>query len=98
MDEKQGPAGNVVGFWSGGGPGMPNHMNAFVLFRVGATNIEPTFCARSVKFWVNIVDICEITSIDAIHSGSGEEGGVANFWTRNDLGMLYDNATENKAA
>ncbi|SDY04172.1 hypothetical protein [Nitrosomonas sp. Nm33] len=90
VDEKQGPTGNVVGFWSGGGSGMPAHMNAFVPFRVSATNIEPTSCAKSVKFFVSIVDICEISGIDALRNGSGESGGVANLWTHNNLGTPYD--------
>ncbi|TYP94579.1 MULTISPECIES: hypothetical protein [Nitrosomonas] len=90
VDEKQGPTGNVVGFWSGGGSGMPAHMNAFVPFRVSATNIEPTSCAKSVKFFVSIVDICEITGIDALRSGSGESGGPVNLWTHNNLGTPYD--------
>ena len=38
-DEKNDANGNVVGFWAGGGPGMPNHMVAYVPFRVNATNI-----------------------------------------------------------
>lgn len=90
VDEKQGPTGNVVGFWSGGGSGMPAHMNAFVPFRVSATNIEPTSCAKSVKFFVSIVDVCEITSVDALRSGQGEAGAVANLWTHNNLGTPYD--------
>lgn len=90
VDEKQGSTGNVVGFWSGGGSGMPAHMNAFIPFRVSATNIEPTSCANSVKFFVSIVDICEITGIDALRSGSGESGGPVNLWTHNNLGTPYD--------
>lgn len=90
VDEKQGPTGNVVGFWSGGGSGMPAHMLAYVPFRVNATNIEPTSCAKSVKFYISIVDICEISGIDALRSGGGEDGGVANLWTHNNLGTPYD--------
>lgn len=90
VDEKQGPTGNVVGFWSGGGSGMPAHMNAFVPFRVSATNIEPTSCAKSVKFFVSIADICEISGVDALRSGEGEAGAVANLWTHNNLGTPYD--------
>ncbi|MDY6983676.1 MAG: hypothetical protein SV422_11355, partial [Pseudomonadota bacterium] len=61
VDEKQGPNGNVVGFWAGGGAGIPNHMVGYLPFRVNATNINPQSCAVSVRFLVNIVDVCTIT-------------------------------------
>lgn len=85
VDEKQGPSGNVVGFWAGGGPGIPDHMVGYVPFRVNATNIVPQSCAVSVRFFVNIVDVCAITSAAQLH-----EPGVAEFWTHNDLGTIYD--------
>lgn len=94
VDEKQGPTGNVVGFWSGGGTGMPAHMLAYVPFRVNATNIESTSCAKSVKFYVSIVDICEISGIDALRDGGGEAGAVANLWTHNNLGTPYDRISD----
>ena len=43
-----------------------------------------------MKFFVSIVDICEITGIDALRSGSGESGGPVNLWTHNNLGTPYD--------
>lgn len=94
VDEKQGPNGNVVGFWSGGGPGMPSHMLAYIPFRVNATNIEPTSCAKTVKFFVSIVDVCELSSIDALQGGGGEAGTVANLWTHNNLGTPYDRVSD----
>ncbi len=85
VDEKNGPTGNVVGFWAGGGPGMPNHMVGYVPFRVNATNINPLSCAASVRFYVNIVDVCEITGPTELH-----DEGVAEFWTHNNIGTIYD--------
>ncbi|MGV3590488.1 MAG: hypothetical protein ACO1PZ_02290 [Gammaproteobacteria bacterium] len=85
VDEKQGPNGNVVGFWAGGGPGIPDHMVGYVPFRVNATNIVPQSCAVSVRFYVNVVDVCTITSSAQLH-----DEGVAEFWTHNDLGTIYD--------
>lgn len=82
--------GNVVGFWAGGGEGMPNHLYSTVPFRSGPVNIAQASCAKSVKFYVSIVDICEITGVDALRSGTGEAGGVANLWTHNNLGTPYD--------
>jgi hypothetical protein len=85
VDEKNGPNGNVVGFWAGGGPGIPNHMVGYVPFRVNATNINPQSCAASVRFYVNIIDVCVITPVAQIHNA-----GVAEFWTHNNLGTVYD--------
>lgn len=86
VDEKNGPTGNVVGLWAGGGPGMPNHMLAYVPFRVNATLIAPESCAASVRFHAAIVDVCSITTMDRLH-----EPGVAEFWTSGNLGTAYDN-------
>lgn len=88
VDEKKGPTGNVVGFWAGGGPGMPDHMVAYVPFRVNATLIAPESCAVSVRFYAAIVDVCRITGVDQLH-----EPGVAEFWTPSDLGTVYDSET-----
>jgi hypothetical protein len=88
VDEKNGPTGNVVGFWAGGGPGMPDHMVGYVPFRVNATNINPLSCAVSVRFYVNIIDVCTITSAAELH-----DEGVAEFWTHNALGTIYDRAS-----
>jgi len=85
VDEKNNPAGKVVGFWAGGGEGNANHMVAYVPFRVNATNINPLSCATSVRFSVSIVDICEITSEAGMHAE-----GVAEFWTHNNLGTAFD--------
>jgi hypothetical protein len=93
VDEKQGPGGNVVGFWAGGGPGIPDHMVGYVPFRVNATNINPQSCAVAVRFLVNIVDVCTITPAAQLH-----DPGVAEFWTHSDLGTAYDSASGDNAA
>lgn len=85
VDEKPGANGNAVGFWAGGGAGIPDHMVGYVPFRVNPTNINPQSCAVSVRFYVNIVDVCEITPPSQLH-----DEGVAEFWTHNDLGTVYD--------
>ena len=93
VDEKNDALGNVVGLWAGGGEGMPNHMVAYVPFRVNATSINPLSCATSVRFQVSIVDVCEITTAARLH-----EPGVAEFWTSNTLKTVYDNVTTNNSA
>lgn len=89
VDEKNDVNGNVVGFFAGGGPGMPNHMLAYVPFRLNATNIVPTSCAVSVKFYASIVDVCNITDADKLH-----QEGNAHFWTPNNLGTIFDRVSE----
>jgi hypothetical protein len=93
VDEKNGPTGNVVGFWAGGGAGMPHHMIAYVPFRLNATLIEPASCATSVRFRIAIVDVCKITDAAGLH-----DEGAAEFWTSNTLGTLYDNAGSDSSA
>ena len=92
-DEKKGPSGNVVGFWFGGGLGIPDHMVGYVPFRVNATNINPASCATSVRFYVSIVDVCRVTSAAALH-----DAGVAELWTHTQLGTAFDNAESDSAA
>ncbi|HTQ99232.1 MAG TPA: hypothetical protein VMH83_04545 [Candidatus Acidoferrum sp.] len=93
IDEKNDANGNVVGFQAGGGAGMPDHMVAYVPFRVNATNFNPASCATSVKFHVSIVDICKITDGTHIH-----DAGVANFWTSNTLSTNYDSSSASEDA
>lgn len=89
MNEKTNQLGNVVGFWAGGGPGLPDNLYATVPFRLNAVNFESTSCAKSVKFNVSIIDICQITGPDALHTP-----GVAELWTHNNLGTVYDRDSE----
>ncbi len=84
MDEKTDANGNVIGFWAGGLPGMPGNLSVALPFRLTAANIEPTSCATSVKVYIPIVDICEVTGTD----GFGE--GTVELWTHAGLGTPYD--------
>ena len=84
MDAKTDANGNVVGFWAGGGPGMPNSLDVALPFRLTAASIEPSSCATSVKIYISIVDICEVTNVD----GFGE--GTVELWTHAGLGTPYD--------
>jgi len=85
QDEKNDSNGNVVGFWVGGGNSLPHHLNAATPFRSGAVVIEPTSCAKSVKFYISIANVCKITGVDQF---SAE--GVVDLWTHNNLGTPYD--------
>lgn len=93
IDEKSDANGNVVGFWAGGGEGMPNHMVGYVPFRVNATLFNAQSCATSVRFQVSIIDVCEITPETQLHSA-----GVAEFWTSNTLRTVYDNVDSDSSA
>lgn len=84
IDEKTDSNGNVVGFWAGGGPGMPGNLSVAVPFRYTAARIEPTSCATSVKIFMSVVDICEITGVDGFREGTVE------LWTHAGLGTPYD--------
>lgn len=92
MDEKI-VNGNVVGYWAGGGPGMPNHMNAITSIRQTAASIEPTSCATEVKVKMAVADICQITNVD------GFSPDTVRFWTDNTLNTPYVTAgdTEDKS-
>lgn len=83
QDEKTDSNSNVVGFWAGG-ESLPHNLTGFVPFRTSAVIIEPASCASSVKFYISIADICEITD----SAGFGES--TVNFWTHNNLGTIYD--------
>ncbi|MDP1558997.1 MAG: hypothetical protein Q8K59_04110 [Nitrosomonas sp.] len=83
MDEKI-VNGNVVGFWAGGGSGMPNNLNVATPFRLTAASINPTSCAKSVAIKISVADICEITGVNDFREGTVE------LWTHNDLGTPFD--------
>jgi len=88
---KKGPTGKVVGFWAGGGRALSTDMIGRVPFRVNATNIEKASCAVSVRFFVSIVDVCEVTPQSQLQTG-GHDGGVVGLWTHHDLGTPFDAA------
>ncbi len=80
--------GNVVGYWAGGGAGMPNNLYAATSFRSTAAGIEPTSCASSVAVKVSIADVCEITD------AAGFNDDVVRLWTHNDLGTPFDRVSD----
>ncbi len=84
QDEKTDSKSNVVGFWAGGGNSLPHNLNGYIPFRSGAVVIEPTSCAKTVKFFISIADICEITDT------AGFSDSTVNLWTHNALGTAYD--------
>ncbi len=76
--------GNSIGFWAGGNP-LPHHLVGLVPFRTGAVNFVAESCAASVRFFVSIVDICQVTTADGLSTE-----GVAGLWTHNNLGTVFD--------
>lgn len=87
QNEKTDNKGNVVGFWAGG-ESLPHNLTGFVPFRTSAVIIEPTSCAKSVKFHISVADICEITDV------AGFNESTVNFWTLSTLGTPYDADTD----
>jgi len=85
MEEKIDSLSNVVGFWAGGGPGVPHTLNLATQFRLSAPSIEPSSCANSVKVNISIANICKITGVDQFATE-----GVVDLWTHNNLGTPYD--------
>ena len=88
QEEKEDGKENVVGFWAGGGNSLPHHLTAYIPFRISAATFKADSCAASVKVYVSIADICEITPI----SGFGAE--TVNFWTHSNLDTPYDRADD----
>lgn len=88
QEEKEDANENVLGFWAGGGNSLPQHLTGYIPFRVSAATFDADSCAASVKVYVSIADICEITPI------SGFSTDVVNLWTHNNLGTPYDRAVD----
>lgn len=88
QDEKTDDAGNVSGFWAGGGDSLPHNLAGYIPFRVSAATFKAESCAASVKVYVSVADICEITPI------SGFSAETVNFWTHINLGTPYDRAVD----
>lgn len=90
QDEKTDSTGNVVGFWAGG-DFLPHNLHGYIPFRTGAVVIEPTSCAKSVKFHISIADICEVTNTEGFNENT------VNFWTLK-LGTPYDAAEDESSS
>lgn len=82
--QKTNALGNVVGFWAGGGNGLPgvNYVGT-VPFRTDAIRIKSSSCAKSVTFVIPIADVCQVTNT----SGFSDE--TVNLWTPA-VGSQYD--------
>ena len=80
--------GNTVGYWTGGGNGLPGvGYVGLIPFRTDAITIKPESCAKTVTFVVAIADVCELTDIN----GFSDE--TANLWTPA-VGSNYDGTPE----
>jgi hypothetical protein len=90
MDEKT-ANGNVTGFWAGGGPGVPGNLGVATPIRLTAASIEPTSCAASVKVFISVADICQITTVEQM---GGDDDGNVKLWTHNNLGTPFDRDSE----
>lgn len=78
--------GNPVGFWAGGGEGLPGrNWVGKVPFRVTAVAIQPESCASSVILVPAIANVCQLSSIEEF---SGE--GVIDLWTAPEAGSPFD--------
>lgn len=77
------PSGtNTLGYWAGLG-GLKAGMLGLIPFRINSVTIEPTSCAKTVKFIVAIADICEITDV------SGFADSKVMLWTPA-VGSIFD--------
>ncbi len=82
---------NVVGFWSGGGPGVAADLDAYIPFIISPAGIEPSSCAKIVRFAIAIADVCKITPL----SGITDETAV-NLWMPA-VGSKYDGVKDSHA-
>ncbi|MCK5354699.1 MAG: hypothetical protein KAJ63_06240 [Methyloprofundus sp.] len=84
-DEIKDPLGNVLGYWAGStdGTGLQGGLTGVVPFRTSGVVIEPTSCAKSVKFIVAIADICKLTNV------AGFNNSTAQLWTPA-VGSMFD--------
>jgi len=74
--------GNVLGFWAAGG-GLKGGLTGVIPFRTSGVVIEPTSCAKTVKFVVAIADICTLTNV------SGFNDATVMLWTPA-VGSIFD--------
>lgn len=76
------PLGNVVGFYAFGG-GLTGGLTGVIPFRTSGVVIEPTSCAKTVKFIVAIADICTVTNV------AGFNDADVMLWTPA-VGSMFD--------
>lgn len=77
--------GNKLGFWAGGGNGLKAGYRGLLPFVTAGVVIEPTSCAKSVKFVLGIADVCEVTDIN------GFSDATVQLWTAA-VGSNFDGA------
>lgn len=84
-DEIKDPLGNVVGYWAADfiDDGLQGGLTGVVPFRTSGVVIEPTSCAKSVKFIVAIADICIPTKV------SNFNDSTIMLWTPA-VGSIFD--------
>ena len=81
------PLGNVLGFWATGGTGLQGGLTGVIPFRTSGVVIEPTSCAKTVKFVVAIADVCAFTNV------SGFNDATVMLWTPA-VGSMFDGTEE----
>ena len=88
-DEIKDSLGNVLGFWaaSSDGTGLQGGLTGVIPFRTSGVIIEPTSCAKTVKFVVAIADICTLTNV------SGFNDATVMLWTPA-VGSVFDGTEE----
>lgn len=71
------PLGNALGYWaaSSDGTGLQGGLTGVVPLRTSGVIIEPTSCAKTVKFIVAIADVCAMTNV------SGFSNSTVMLWT-----------------
>lgn len=84
-DEIKDPLGNVFGYWAADpvGGGLQGGLTGLVPFRTSGVVIEPTSCAKTVKFIVAIADICKVTNV------AGFNDADVMLWTPA-VGSIFD--------
>lgn len=71
------PLGNPIGYWAGGGEGLPpHHWVGKMPLRIQAVVFQDNSCARSLTLIPAIADVCGITSVADFNDEA------VNFWVK----------------
>lgn len=80
------PRGNPIGFWAGGGSGIPAHnWVGKIPFRISAVTFQENSCAKSLTFVPLIADVCHLSRTD-----DPEWTHKVNFWSPGLAGQAPD--------
>lgn len=84
-DEIKDSLGNVLGYWAASldGTGLKGGLTGVVPLRTSGVIIEPTSCAKSVKFVLGVAEICELTDF------AGFSDATVMLWTP-EVGSKFD--------